>query len=76
MYRPAVPVTLRRAISIETTANIDLLLFSNFITGAFYWANKFLIALKEACSFGAAKTNAYSFDRNQNNIEYFSHMKL
>lgn len=38
MYRPAVPVTLRRAISSETTAaTIDLLLFSNSITGASYW---------------------------------------
>lgn len=38
MYRPTVLVTLRRAISSETTvATIDLLLFSNFITGASYW---------------------------------------
>jgi len=36
MYSPVVPVTLRRAISTETTAAvIDLLLFSKSITDAF-----------------------------------------
>lgn len=49
MYRPAVPVTLRRAISSETTTGYYRLapVFELYHRRLLLDANKFLVALKE-----------------------------